>query len=333
MNVKTFSGDTTAEALKRVRDELGPEAMILETKRTARGIEVLAATERSGSRLTRPSSMSSMAASSGAERLRDDLIGQGFSTVLAERIAAAAQCNLDQEQLDDRRESLGYARELLALWLPRAPSLPRSGSRVLALVGAAGVGKTTTIAKLAAQEVLDGGRRVALASCDARRLGGVEALAAFARVLEVPFLQVKDRRDLDRARELAGRDGTLYLDTPGIPRHDRAAMDRLTEMLSGVRSDEIELLLAADMEGEAMTETVRRFGRLKPGSLGATRVDEALRPGTLLTALTRASLPLRHCGCGPDVPDDLTTPDGRQLAAWALPLPGEATSLPGLESA
>ncbi len=333
MNVKSFSGETTADALKRVRAELGPEALILETKRTPRGIEVLAASERSGPTWTRPPSLASLAATSGAERLRDDLLGQGFSTVLAERIAAAAQCNLDEEQLDDRRESLGYARELLALWLPPAPVVPRSGSRVFALVGATGVGKTTTIAKLAAQEVLRGGRRVALASCDARRLGGVEALAAFARVLEVPFQQVRDRRELERARELAGRDGTLYLDTPGIPRHDRAAMDRLNELLAGIRGDEIELLLAADSEGEAMTETVRRFGRLKPGSLGATRVDEALRPGTLLTALTRASLPLRHCGCGPDVPDDLTTPDGRQLAAWALPLPGEASSLPGLDHA
>lgn len=332
MNVKIFSGSTTAEALQAVRRELGPEAVVLETRRGATGIEVLAAAERPGPRTARP--VITPAESPAAARLADDLAAQGFSIVFAERIAAAAQCNLDAQQLEDRAQALAYARELIAHWLPiAAPEQATArGARVLALVGPSGVGKTTTIAKLAARERLASGRTVVLASCDTRRLGGMEALAAYARVLDVPFQEVQGARDLQRGRDLAGKHGTLYLDTPGIPRHDRAALDRLSELLGALRGEEIELLLAADAEGETLSETVRRFGRLKLGAIGATRIDEALRPGTLLTALTRAGLPLRHCGCGPDVPDDLTTPTGRQLAAWALPLPGERGQIPGAEA-
>lgn len=331
MNVKTFQGKTTAEALGRVRSELGPDAVILETKRVTQGIEVLAAAERPGPRVARPLVLPTIEPGSGADRLREDLMGQGFSLVLAERIAAAAYCNLDRPQLDDRRRSLEYARELLALWLPQPPDAESTAGRVLALIGVSGVGKTTTIAKLAAQQLHRASQPVVLASCDLRRLGGAEALEAYARVLGVPFQLVRDKRDLEQGRRLAGRDGTLYLDTPGIPRHDRAAFDRLADLLADLGGDAIELLLGADSEAETMAETVRRFGRLRPAALGATRIDEASRPGTLLTTLARAGLPLCHATCGPDVPDDLTRPSGRELAAWALPLPGEPARLPGTE--
>jgi flagellar biosynthesis protein FlhF len=332
MNVKSFQAETTSEALAKVRRELGPDALILETKRSGRGIEVLAANERPAPQRIRPASMPSIRPTSGAQRLREDLVGMGFSVVLAERIAAAAQCNLDEEQLDDRKESLAYARELMQLWLNIADELPRTGLRVLALVGSSGVGKTTTIAKLAAQELLSQRRTVVLATCDARRVGGAEALAAYARVLDVPFVMVDSQRDLARARQLAGREGTVYLDTPGIPRYDRAAMDRLAELLASIRGDEIELLLPADSEADSLSETLRRFGRLQPAALCATRVDEALRPGTLLTVLTRAGLPLRHITHGPDVPDDLARPSARDLAIWALPFPGEPHHVPGTEA-
>jgi flagellar biosynthesis protein FlhF len=113
------------------------------------------------------------------------------------------------------------------------------------------------------------------------------------------------------------------LDTPGVPRGDRPAMDRLADLLAGVRREEIELLLAADRDADSLADSVKRFGRLHPGALGATRIDEAVRPGGLLTALARAGLPLRHLGTGPDVPDDIAVADPRRLAAWAVPLPGE----------
>jgi flagellar biosynthesis protein FlhF len=331
MLVKTYRAKTTTEALATVRAELGDAACIVETRRVAKGVEVVAAAERPGPRLTAAPRLGSLTleAVDGAERLRDELIVQGFSVVFAERIAAAAAANLDPERLDDRAAALGYARDLVALWLPKPSPLPEKGARVIAVVGSPGVGKTTTVAKLAAREVALEGRPVVLGSADDRRLGGAEQIEAYARVLGAPFRMLRDRRDLDRARELAGAKGTLLIDTPGVARGDRMGMDSLALLLGGVRREEIELLLAADRDADGLHDTVKRFGALRPGAIGATRLDETLRPGSLLTALTRAGLPVRHLCGGPNVPDDLEVADPRRLAAWALPRPGEAVPAPG----
>lgn len=323
MLVKTFHGKSATEALSRVRAELGDEACVLETRRGPRGVEVLAAAERPGTVLNRPVNAPDFSGSPAAERLRDDLMAQGFSQPLAEQVAAAAQANLDPERLDDRVGALSYARELVALWVPTTPAGPTRGAKTLVVVGSPGVGKTTTLAKLAARELYSGERRVVLATADQRRLGGAEQLEAYARILGVPFFLVRDRRDLDLARDKAGSRGALFLDTPGIPRNDRVAMDYLAELLAGLQRDEIELLLAADRDSESLADTVRRFSRLRPGALCATRADETVRPGALITAVARAGLPLRHVGFGPDIPDDLVTAETRMVAAWAVPLPGE----------
>lgn len=329
MLVKTFTGRTATEALAQVRERLGPQAAVLETRRGLGGVEVLAAAERPGPRLASVADRTSATVvpaadaeklPAAAERLREDLVTWGFSLPFASRLAAAARSNLDPEQLEDRIAALSYARQLVALWVPAGPAAPPP---VLALVGPPGVGKTTTLAKLAAFELSRGERPVVLASADGRRLGGAEQMESFARILGVPFAWVRDRRGLERARASAGRGAVLMLDTPGVPRGDRPAMDGLIELLAGVEREEIELLLAADRDAESLADSVKRFARLRPGALGATRVDEAVRPGGLLTALARAGLPLRHLGTGPDVPDDLVVADPRRLAAWAVPLPGE----------
>lgn len=332
MLVKTYRGKSTSEALAQVRAELGERACIIETRRTGMGVEVVAAAQRPGTRMTGPPPVQ-VSQQPGAERLRDELLSQGFSIVLAERIAAAASANLDPDQLADRVTALSYARELVALWVPSAAAAPTSrGARVLVVVGSPGVGKTTTIAKLAARELTHEDRKVVLASCDDHRLGGAEQIEAYARVFGVPFRLLQDRRDLERARDLAGNRGTLFVDTPGVARGDRVGMDRLADLLSGVSRDEVELLLAADRDVEALADTVRRFSVLKPGFLGATRADETLRPGALLTALTRAGLPLRHVCGGPNVPDDVEDADSRRLAAWALPMPGTVPVMVGVEA-
>jgi len=324
MLVKTVRGRTTSEALARVREVLGAGAVVLETRRVTGGVEIVAATERPGTGgggapvpapATRP-------LGEPAERLRDDLLAFGFGPVLAERIARAAEANLDEERLADPLARLAYARRAVGLWLAAAePPAPADGVRVLAVVGAPGVGKTTTLAKVAAREAIAGGRRVVLASCDDQRLGGAEQVEGFARVLGVPFRLVRDRRDLDRARIELPPGTLLLLDTPGIARNDREGMDRLAGILAGVSAEEVELLLAADRDGASLADTVRRFRRLRPGRLGATRLDEAVRPGALVTAAARARLPLLHLGNGPRVPDDLELADPARLAAWAVPSP------------
>lgn len=329
--VKTYRAKTTAEALASVRAELGEAACVVETRRVREGVEIVAAAERPGPRVTAAPALNALApaALSAAEWLRDDLAAHGFPLVLAERIAAAAATNLDPARLEDRDAALDYARNVVALSLPVAPPPAARGSRVTVVVGAPGAGKTTTLAKIAAREIVLEGRPVVLASADDRRLGGAEQIEGYARVLGAPFRLVRERRDLDRARTLAGAAGTLLVDTPGVPRGDETGLARLAGLLAGVQREEIELLLAADRDADALADSCRRFAALRPGTVGATRLDETLRSGPLVGALARAGLPLRHVCGGPNVPDDLALADARQLAAWALPRAGSPPAVPG----
>lgn len=328
MLVKRFNARTCSQALARVREEFGESAAILETRRHDGGVEVVAAAERPG-----PASSNARATWSGAapvsavgEQLAW-LVGalehRGFSLILAERIAAAAQANLDPETHRNEAAVFDYARSLLALWIGSEAGGSGGESSTRILVGPPGVGKTCTTAKLAAREVLAGGRKVVLATMDNRRLGGAEQIESYARVLDVPFRVIRRREDLLSARDEAGEGGRLFIDSPGISRGEDQAMAQLGGLLEGVRRDEIELLLAADHDVESLSESLQRFRGLGVGAVGATRTDEAIRRGCLVTALARGRLPLRHVGNGPEIPDDIETADARRLVAWALPLPEE----------
>ncbi|GAB4224180.1 MAG: hypothetical protein Kow0062_25500 [Acidobacteriota bacterium] len=312
MLIHTFHGRTAAEALSRARDRLGEDACVLETRRTTTGIEVLVAAERPSPPGAEPPRVEDPVHALWAA-LHERLRAEGFAEALASRIAAAAAARV----ADGRAEAAVALRDALAVWLRVETADPGPGA--LVLVGAPGVGKTTTIAKIAAREAARRGAGVVLASMDDQRLGGLEQLEATARVLGVPFFPLRDERDLAAARRRAGRRGLLLVDTPGVSRGGSAVLDRIDALTRGVERREVELLLAADADRHAITESVRRFARLAPRCAGLTRLDEAPRGGGLLSVLVRTGLAVRHVSTGPLIPDDLARATARGLAAWAIP--------------
>ncbi|UCF66040.1 MAG: hypothetical protein JSV80_09530 [Acidobacteriota bacterium] len=339
MLIKTFKASTATQALAEVRQALGPDTALLETRRVGGRIEVLAAAERPRPVTSRPpaneigetslprnvggiveagGNISDSA--DGAAELYEQLRASGFAQELTQRIVSLARERLVQRQLADPQLRLRYTRRVISGLLRRTTAVMAANTGLVALVGAPGVGKTTTAAKLAAHALVEQrGRRVVLASADTRRLGGAEQLDGYARAFDVPFYLVREPNDLARIRERAGEGGLVLLDTPGVPRADRRGLAALAMTLRGVSSSEIELLLSADSDSATMADVIRRFQPLEPGALCATRTDETVRPGHLVSAVARARLPLRHLGCGPDVPEDLEPVDPNKLAAWAVP--------------
>ncbi|HHN74316.1 MAG TPA: hypothetical protein ENK10_03725 [Acidobacteria bacterium] len=323
MLVKRFRARSCSLALVQVKQTLGEDAAILETRRTSDGVEVLAAAERPGAvKVLRTPASGAAPASGRVEWLVESLRSEGYSDFLAERIAAAAHANLDEQVLEDRHRVLGYARDLLALWLSRPQETTEAGPGLRIFVGPPGVGKTSTCAKLAARHLVDG-QRVMLVSADDRRLGGAEQLEGYARVYGIPFRVARNADDLRDFRRQAGPDGVVIVDTPGVGRGDDGLLRHLVDLFAGVAREEIEVLLAADHDLWSLADTLRRFRPLAPGAVGATRTDQAVRRGPLVSALARARIPLAHLGCGPRIPDDLEHADLRRLAAWALPMPEE----------
>lgn len=177
---------------------------------------------------------------------------------------------------------------------------------VHALVGPTGVGKTTTVAKIAASCTLQHGpSQVALVTTDSYRIGAVDQLRIYGRILGVPVYAVKDEDDLMLTlAELQGRHLVL-IDTVGMSQRDRRVAEQVAMLSGHGRPVSRLLLLSAVSQAEALEDVVRRYrGDGLEGCI-LTKVDEAPSIGGALDVILRAGLPLHYVANGQRVPEDL----------------------------
>lgn len=183
--------------------------------------------------------------------------------------------------------------------------------QAIALVGATGVGKTTTAAKLAAR-LLRRGRRPALVTMDQERIGGVEQLRIFARAMGLPFASVARPGDLPAALERLGTPD-LILDTPGTAPGDAEGLARLGDAIHRVPGARATLLLPASARDRDIDFALERFGPLPLSRIIVTKLDEAAVLGALLHLALRAPVPVAFFSEGPRVPEDLQPADVAHL--------------------
>lgn len=188
--------------------------------------------------------------------------------------------------------------------------------RRVALVGATGVGKTTTIAKLATAHTLRG-HRVGLIAADAYRMSAVGHLAGYARVLRIPLRAADGPASAVRARELLVGCDLVLVDLPGVhpSRPDRFAAAK--SILEAVRPHETHLVLAATAGAEVIEITQQQLAALRPARAILTHIDE-VTPTHLAEVLRAVALPVSYVGFGPNVPGDLATARSRSAATWLV---------------
>ena len=172
------------------------------------------------------------------------------------------------------------------------------GGRI-ALVGSTGVGKTTTIAKLAARFAhLHGKRSVAMISTDQFRIGAQEQLQHFARLLEVPLLMAGNSEELRDRLDMLGDKKLVLIDTAGMSQRDL----RLSEQFQRLQTDSSEikpyLVLSANTQLAALNQTILTFSKVKLAGAIVTKLDEAASLGGIITASIRHQLALAYCGTG-----------------------------------
>ena len=183
--------------------------------------------------------------------------------------------------------------------------IPHQGPRALAIVGPTGSGKTTTIAKIAARQLLESGRRVALLTCDTFRIAAIEQLRMYARIIGVPFRVVEKPEDL-RVALSAYRDNDLILmDTPGLSPRLQEQFDKLHRIFASQKGIEKLLVLSAATKTEEILEAWRSFSALGIHRLIISKSDEAIRFGCLLPAMKAAKIPVAFLTNGQRVPEDL----------------------------
>lgn len=392
MKIKRFVAPDMRQAMREVREDQGPEAVILSTRRLDEGIELVAAIDydeslmREAARHGAPLAAASADAEAAVSKLHAaSSVPMPRPPVAAVPLSAAndvpAMRPLMEQAAQDTaqmRSELGSLREMLEMQLSslawndmerRQPlrarilremtrlgiepdvaralvaelpdeinaeqarylplgmlsrSLTVSGrdlcgddSGVTALVGPTGVGKTTTIAKLAARAVMrHGADQVALVSTDHYRIGAAAQLEHYGRLLGARVYPAYDAASLRKVLEMLRGSHTVLIDTAGVAGSDPRLTQQL-DILADANGLRACLVLAANAQSQALDEAVRAYLPLRPHACILTKLDEAPALGGALSVLIRHRLPLDYTTDGQRVPEDIATADARVLVCRA----------------
>ncbi len=258
--------------------------------------------------------------SDGLFRLYAELI----EAEVAEDLARELIDRLRQEAPDGEVDELSLAKARLTRMVEdeiaiAGPTRVTPGRRrLVALIGPTGVGKTTTIAKLAANFHLRERRRVGLITVDTYRIAAVEQLRTYADIIDLPMRVVATPHEMRDAVESMSNLDLVLLDTAGRSPQDEVKLQELEAFLTEADADEVHLVLSSGASAATLTRTAQRFRGVGATSLILTKLDEAGGLGNILPLLRSCKLPLSYLTNGQNVPDDIAPAERRRLARQVL---------------
>ena len=372
MHIRTFRAASLQDALYEIRQQMGPDASVLHTRQVRDGwmgwlgrtyVEVTAglrdASDQPGtvppdrksevdSRSTLQAPTETYPAAGGSalplplQAHREELLTIGVDLSTVDRWLSATTsfaANLGDSPsgtsatgtpwLEHLQRSV--ARELRI----GSPIRTQPGDRrIVALVGPTGVGKTTTVAKLAAGFRIEARRRVGLLTIDTFRIAAVQQLKAYAEIMDLPMEVVEKPDEMRPALQRLGDVDLVLIDTAGRSPRSDARIDQLVELLRSAQPDETHLVLSSTSSASAIESALRGFGPVRPTAAILTKLDEAPHTAGPLSAIVATDcsdgIPLSYTTNGQQVPDDIATADAESLLSRLLPA---KVMVPQLEAA
>ena len=359
MTPSRFVGSTSREVLQKVKKALGDDALIISNRSCAGGIEIIAlaasafasvqpARAAVAEPVARPAPARAVAETDGvvAQLVRELA---GMKAIMQRELGAMAWSNLKQQSparsaLLQTLLAAGFspmlARELICvippnattaaghkavsaeiarrLSLSQAETLVDQGG-VYALVGPTGVGKTTTIAKLAARCVVQrGSASLALLTTDSYRIAAHDQLRIYGKILNVPVYAIKDTRDLQKTLDGLRDKKTILIDTIGMSQRDRSVAEQTALLMGGGATVKRLLLLNATANAATLDEVITAYA--KGGIHGSivTKIDEAASLATVMDSAIRYGLGIHYVTNGQRVPEDLHLPNRAYMLDRAL---------------
>ena len=352
MKIVRHTAPDMRQALRAVREQLGEEAVILSSRRSAQGVEITAAVDFDATRIEAaatsppappPISFDSAGQDMGSElkslrRMLETQLAQlawnersRRHPVQAELLRELTEIGIERDLADHLigqlppESDLAQGRRLAIAGLSQYLHVTgdrwlENGGRI-AFVGATGVGKTTMLAKLAVHWILrHGPKDLALIASDTARIGAQDQMLALGQLLGVPVHAPERFEALPELLARLGRQRLVLIDTPGTSVRDAQLSARLSVLAECGPQIESALVLAASTQAGAIEETVKRFSPLKPASCLLTKLDEAASLGGALSALIRARLPVSYLSEGQRVPEDLAPARALDLITLAVRL-------------
>lgn len=192
------------------------------------------------------------------------------------------------------------------------------GGRKVMLIGPTGVGKTTTIAKLAAIHSLWKKKKVFLLTADTYRIAAVKQIETYSKILGIPMGVVEDPRSIGPVLEKSAGADLLLLDTAGRSQKDGARIEEMRELYAAFQPDAVHLVLSANMKYRDMLDVVKRMGVIPVSRIIFTKIDETTTYGALINILLDFDRPLSFITTGQNVPNDIEVASGSRLADMLL---------------
>lgn len=347
MKIKRYLVKDMHEAYNVIRRDLGPDAVLINTRqvrdRGPRGwfkpakLEVTAAVDNyppEAPTVTRPDNKSWSEGIDELKQLVQQLVvtrdpegeprsetrGEYWRQVvqqleinhtLSEKIIASLHADMSNGEGSVSRPEAALTRCIADL-LPHPGQ--RSPGRIQSLVGPTGVGKTTTLAKLAAHHALFNHRRVALITIDTYRIGAVEQLRTYGEIIGIPVEVVFTPEELAKVVQRHQDKDLLLMDTIGRPSHNLHQVQELKRFIDAIAPVETFLVLSCTTKDRDLQRIIQDYRLVQYDQLIFTKVDETQSLGCILNTAYQAQVPVAYLTNGQVVPDDLAIASPAELA-------------------
>ena len=341
MRIKSFFASSVEQAIQEARQELGPDAMLITSRRSSPearnlgayevvfGLQSTTARTRTSAPATPSSDLSSELqnlraqlqeikstlqgarsadhASPESEELFSQLVSLDLSRSVARDVVSSA-VRLRDEQPSGSLTLQAYATDVVSKRLRFAPPFhqeAQESGKVIAFAGPAGAGKTTTLIKIAVREALANRLSVRILSVDPYRVAAHEKLRSFAGIIGVAFAAINTVQEFTAAVEESRNKSLVLVDTPGYSLTEIDHAKEIADCLRRMPNKQVHLVLPASMKRESLARCIRDYAQFESDYLLFTKLDETDSQGAILSTALEAEKPLSFFSSGQNIPEDI----------------------------
>ncbi|MCF6464719.1 flagellar biosynthesis protein FlhF [Clostridium sp. Cult2] len=350
MKVKKYTGYTTFEAMTKLKRELGSEAIVLNT-RTIRQkglfglfkkplIEITAACEKKDllpsintqedklnkinnelailrnmvEQISSDVKEKDLELSTELDKYRMKLITNGVEYITATSILKKLNEQINFENKDNwtikniiKQTLMEYIGQVKPL------SLENPFQNIIFFVGPTGVGKTTTLAKIAAQLVMKGKYDIGLITSDTYRIAAIDQLKAYSDILQLPLEIIYDEEDMYKSLVTFKDKDIIFVDTAGKNHRDIDENDEIFKIMNSINNKEVFLVLSGTTEYNTLKSIIDHYSFIKDYKIIFTKIDESEGLGNILNVKYLTENPVSYITTGQNVPDDIEILDREKV--------------------